>query len=159
MANRLTVPRETVEKIRSVFEELLEKPAKKIEDEFEKLLNKKKQPEKKTETWPDRIVPIKEKADIAREDSTRVLKLSDAMEAVYRVLNNEPDWGPRAGEPGRPLNKDEAWKFLDDFMSNMLTGDTTVESKMTRIAELMTLKLLSQKKPRQKMTKRGNFRV
>jgi len=149
-----------VEKFETLFDELLNKPARKVSDEFERLLNLKPKPKNQPKTWPERIVPIREKgeAELTREDGTRVIKLSDAMEAVFRVLNNDPDWGPRAGADGGKITAQDALNFLDNIASQLVTGDTTVEYRLTRIAQLMKAKLLPQNRPRHYGTKTGRFR-
>jgi len=165
-AKGFPLPPAVKEKLESVFDELINRGKEKIDDTFRDLLNKPRsgtgtKPE--TKTWPDRIVPIDEpgEVELTREDGTRVLKLSDAMEAVYVVLNNLPDWGPRFDPRSSTVQEkfDDAMNYLTGFADFMLTGQTSIEAQLTKIAKLMKLRLLSQKRPRVYATKSGRFRT
>jgi len=151
------IPPQIVEKYESIFEELLNKLGSKVDDDFKRLLDRSVSPAPQAKTWPERAVPVPNISGVtlSAEDGTRVIKLSDAIQAVYVVLLNMPDWGPREDVPHTIT---EFFKWFDDFGNGVLRGGNSVENQITRIAKLMKLKVLSQKRKRVLMTKKGYFR-
>lgn len=143
-----------------MFDKLLRGPVKKLDEDFRRLLEKAPEPKgaPKTKTEPVRLLPTNiDDVTLAREDGTRVIKFSDAMEAVYLVLTNQPLWGSILKDE-QPRTIKEGLQWFTEFGDNVLRGDVSDAKKMTRIAKMMKLKLLSQKSRRQYGTKTGRFR-